>query len=163
MSNDSHCEGVILLMEITWAQVVNSALPLFGVVIGSVATYLTQRKILDKQVARDKELEKKQENIERLKIYGEILERAGGTEIGGYDAGRYNFDLGIYRREFRPLFFQKYYLLDQEIAELIRQMDSVILESSLNGLLENNANDYLLRSYSRIIERMENYLKEYRV
>ncbi len=151
------------MVEVTWAQVANFSLPLVGVIVGGVATYLTQRNMLNKQLNREIEQEKKQENIERLKIYGEILERSGGTEIGGYDAGRYTFELGTYRREFRPLLFQKFYMLDQQIADLIRQMDSVIFEVNMNGSLENDANDYLLRSYGKIIEHMENYLKEYRV
>ena len=80
--------------KVTWAQVANFSLPLVGVIVGGVATYLTQRSMLNKQLNREIEQEKKQENIKCLKVYGEILERSGGTEIGGYDAGRYTFELG---------------------------------------------------------------------
>lgn len=149
-------------MEVTWAQVINSSLPLLGVVIGSIATYMTQNNMFKKQLLIDTEQEKSEENIERLKIYSEILRLEGKHIMYEYNGRSADFNLKAYTNEFRSVFFSKFYLLHQELADTIRAMDNIIAEANFNEKLEPRQNDMLLNYFNQIINSIEKYLKEYR-
>lgn len=149
-------------MEMTWAQIANSSLPLLGVAIGGIATYMTQTNILNKQLSRDTEREKKEENIERLKIYSKILKLDGERPLGDDGIGIRVFNVNLYKREYRPVFFSKFYLLHQEIAESIRFMDGIIFLDELGVDCNDEGGDLLMNKFNEIIERIEYHLKEYR-
>lgn len=105
---------------------------------------------------------KKEENIERLKIYSEILKLDGEKTLGDFETGVYGFNINLYKREFRPVFFSKFYLLHQEIAELIRYIDVIIFEVELGVYFGDEKNDLIMNKFNEIIERIESHLKEYR-
>ncbi|SMB95298.1 hypothetical protein SAMN00017405_0371 [Desulfonispora thiosulfatigenes DSM 11270] len=149
-------------MEFTWAQVIYSSLPLLGVAIGGIATYMTQNNVLKKQLNRDIEREKSAENIERLKIYSEILRLEGEHIMCEYTGPHVEFNLKSYTREFRSIFFLKFYLLHQDLADTVREMDNIIAEANFNEELEPRQNDMLLNNFNKIINIIEKYLKEYR-
>ncbi|WP_153733320.1 hypothetical protein [Sporosarcina obsidiansis] len=149
-------------MNITWTQIVNSLLPLLGVAVGGIATYMTQTNVLKRQLSRELEKEKQVENIARLKIYSEILKLVGEHEMIVYDGGREKFNLKVYRANFRPKFFSEFYLLHQDLADDVRSMDITIAEAELTGYMDREMSGSLSRTFNNLIEKIEIYLKEYR-
>ncbi|WP_060210479.1 hypothetical protein [Sporosarcina koreensis] len=147
-----------------WSQLIIGLLPLLGVAVGGYATYFTQSKTLNRQLDRDKEKEKEAKNIERLTVYGEILKLDGENSMSKKSLMKdfEEFNLATFITEFRPIFFSKFFLLDQDVAELVRKMDSVLIGERESIYLSPRQNTLLLESYNQIINSIEIHLENYR-
>ena len=119
--------------------------------------------MVKKQLNSEMEKEATRNDIERFQIYGEILDLNGLYNMYDPEKQLPYFDLHKYRMEFRHVFYSKFYLLDQEIAELVKKIDIIALQSSfLDKLHEEDAYE-LVRTYIRIIEFIEEKLRKHRL
>lgn len=149
-------------MDITWAQVVNSSLPLLGVIVGGIVTYKTQTTMLKKQFESELEKEREKNNVERLKVYSEVLKLEGANIMYEYAGQGADFNLKVFNKEFRPVLFTKFYLLHQEIAEIVRKMDMIVAEANFEEQLTRRHNDLLLNNFNKLISIIERQMKDYR-
>lgn len=147
-----------------WSQLLTGALPsLLGVIVGGMATYFTQTKTLKKQFKREVEREKQERNIERLKVYGEILKLEGENLMLQYmGGGRIEFNLKAFFTDRRPVFYSKFYLIDQVVADKIRNMDNIIGTANFYEELEQEQHDRLIIIYNEIIYNIEAHLISYK-
>lgn len=147
-----------------WSEIYPGIFTLLGVFVGGVTTFLTQKITLDKQLKSEKEKEKEERNIERLKVYSEILKLDGENEMQAYEQrfGGTALNIKTYQEKFRPVFFSKFYLIDIEVAESVREMDNVIGIANFFANLESSQNDELIRLYNQIIFDIEKHLKSYK-
>ncbi|QPQ35883.1 hypothetical protein [Lysinibacillus sp. JNUCC-52] len=147
-----------------WYQIFVGVLPLLGVIVGGGITFLTQNNTLNKQMRRDSEKEKESQRIEKFLIYNDILKLDGEFQMQFYAGGGFTeFNIKNYRENFRPIFFSKYHLLDQEIAYNVREMDRIIMAADFFEEIEREQNDQLLLIFDKILTEIENILKEYRL
>lgn len=147
-----------------WSQFLTGTLPpLLGVIVGGLATYFTQTKTLNKQFKREIEREKQERDIERLKVYSEILKLDGENLMLEYvGGGSADFNLKAFIAELRPIFYSKFYLLDQVVADKVRNMDSIIAAANFYEELDIEQNDRLIIIYNEIISDIEVNLISYR-
>lgn len=125
------------MLHLAWSQFLTGILPLIGVIVGGFITYLTQTKTLNKQLKRDIEKEKETKILERFLVYNEILNLDGEIQMQYYmGGGSTKFNLADYRDKIRPLFYSKFHLLNQDIAQAIRKMDMIIKEADFNEELK---------------------------
>ncbi|MGE7932105.1 hypothetical protein [Viridibacillus arvi] len=147
-----------------WSQIFTGILPLLGVAVGGFATYLTQKLTLDKQLKIEREREREERNIERLKVYSEILKLEGENEMQGFDthAGYEVFYKKIYREKFRPVFFSKFYLIDLDIVESVRRIDNIFGVEQYIVQLDREHEEQLINLFNKIISNIEKQLKDYK-
>lgn len=145
-----------------WNDIFTGILPLLGVFVGGIITYKTQTNTVEKQLEREIEKEKELKNVERLKVYSEILklegenlmiERIGGSQV--------EFNLGVYMDKIRPVLYSKFYLLDKNVAENVRKIDAEYLQISFDegmGDDEEFQNDFLNSLFNKIISDIQNHI-----
>lgn len=145
-------------------QVFIGILPLLGVIVGGFITYLTQTRVFNKQVKRDERKEIEAKKIERLLVYNEVLKLEGEILMQSYiGGGLAEFNIEAYREKFRPLFYSKYHIINQDIAQEVRNMDRIIMAADFNEELDQEQNDSLLTIFHKIISLTEKYLELYRI
>lgn len=150
-------------IEVDWSQLLIGVLPLIGVIIGSTATYITQSHTLNKQIKRDIEKQKEDRNIERLSIYSNVIKLDGENLMQEQiDGNTINFNLQAFSEKFRPVFFSKFYLIDQEVADKIRHMDYIIAESIFYEKLLPDREKELITLFNQMIIEIEKHLRDYR-
>ncbi|KXH86897.1 hypothetical protein [Sporosarcina sp. HYO08] len=146
-----------------WSQLLIGVLPLIGVIIGSAATFITQSHKLKKQIKREIEKEKDERNIERLSIYSDIIKLDGENLMQEHiDGSTINFNLQAFSEKFRPVFFSRFYLIDQEVADKIRLMDYIIAESIFYEELLPDREKELIVLFNQMIIEIELHLRNYR-
>ncbi|MFC5587537.1 hypothetical protein ACFPRA_01270 [Sporosarcina soli] len=146
--------------ESIWSQIITSLGPLLGVVVGALATYVAQTNSLKKQWEREEAKEKEKKHIEKLLMYSEILKLDGEHLMQVNIGGGYNeFNTITFNEKFRPVFFSKFYLIDQNIADNIRNMDFIIAAGNYFEELEQQQEDELIILYTNIIRDIENHIK----
>ncbi|GEM_PF-3470187 len=146
-----------------WNEIFTGILPLLGVFVGGIITYKTQTNTVEKQLEREIEKEKELKNIERLKVYSEILklegenlmiERIGGSQV--------EFNLGIYMEKIRPVLYSKFYLLDKNVAENVRKIDAVYLQLVFDDFEDDEGihNESFIRLFNKIISDIQNHIND---
>lgn len=105
-------------------------MPIIGVIVGAFASYFAQKNLYKKQVQEERLRQRNQFIIEKLEVYSRILKASYDnvmiSEIGG---GRIEFNLEKYRNVFRPLFYEKLYLLDHEVINNVKKIDDYLIEA----------------------------------
>lgn len=149
--------------KMNWRHFFNGAWPIIGVIVGGGATYLTQTHAMKRQLKKEEEKENEAKIIERLSIYSEILKLEGESLMIEYvGGGMVDFNLKSYSKKFRPVLFSKFYLLDQVVADKIREMDNIIGSANFQEELERDQNDELLSLFNQLVSAIESDLKNFR-
>ena len=137
-------------------------MPLIGVIIGGLLTYFTQAKIATNQLKREKEREKENKKAERFIVYNEVLKIDGEIQMLYINSHIAEFNLQAYREKIRPLFYTRFHLLHEEIANSVRLMDIIISEADLSEELLLEEGERLIAFYSKILTEIEKEMKSYR-
>jgi len=149
--------------KLDWAQVINFILPLIGVVVGGMITYLTQISYLNKQFKTEKLKDLEGKNTTRLLVYNEILKLDGENLMRLTDEYGYaEFNGKIFIEKFRPHFYSNFHLIHQEIANKLIEMDSILIAERIyeGEVIEESAN--LLPLYDDILDLIYSKQKESR-
>lgn len=149
-------------------------MPLFASITTAVATlgavYLTQlwsrktqKDLLEQQVIRDEKKEKRDELKETLEVYNKILKIHGENSVVIDVADRLaEFDFNVYQKEIRPILYEKYHLLHEEVAERVALMDQVIKNCNFFKEVEREDHIELCGNYNRLIRIMRQHIYNFR-
>ncbi|MFK9119087.1 hypothetical protein ACJEBK_19690 [Peribacillus frigoritolerans] len=146
------------------------ALPsLIGVVIGGLITFFIQRSTIKKQQKWDREKLRidnfYKSEAEKFKTYNKILEIDATVEIHHhYDSieGGYRLDLKKYFTYVRPLLFEIFHLLDDEVATEVNKIEYIFEREYMTGEEQPSDKKNLSDSYLKIIKLIKQQFKEYR-
>lgn len=149
-------------------------MPLFASIATGIATltavWLTQKgnrkvqkDLLELQIKRDEMKEKRNDLKETLEIYNRIL-KIDGESIVIIDNGGApeEFDFNVYQKEVRPILYEKYHLLHEEVAERVALMDQVIKNCNFFQEVEREDHMELCGNYNRLIRIMRRSIYSFR-
>lgn len=112
----------------------------------------TQKNLLEQQIIRDEIKEKRNELKETLEVYNKILKVDGeNTVVINEDGKLEEFDFDIYQKEVRPILYEKYHLLHDEVAERVALMDQVIKSCNFFQEVERGDHMELCGNYNKLI------------
>ncbi|KAB2396053.1 hypothetical protein [Bacillus cereus] len=115
----------------------------------------TQKNLLEQQIIRDEIKEKRNELKETLEVYNKILKVDGeNTVVINEDGKLEEFDFDIYQKEVRPILYEKYHLLHDEVAERVALMDQVIKSCNFFQEVEREDHMELCGNYNKLIRIM---------
>lgn len=116
------------------SDVFNIIMPIVGVIVGSLISYFTQKNLYKKQVKEERLKQHKQFMVEKLEIYGRILKASyeHNLFINNYD-GTVKLNYKRFNEVFRPLFYEKLYLMDSEVVIKLKTIDDFLIEESFLG------------------------------
>ncbi len=150
-----------------WSDLVLGVLPLLGVAVGGLTTYFAQSRIEDKKITREREKDEERKEIEKLKVYSQILKKDGEMLVATYVGPGYtDFDSEMYSEHIRPILFSKIYLLDNEIIDIVRKIDNKVMYiENRKGVTGEGIsvpeNTELSDLFDTLIEKIDAELKEY--
>ncbi|EMY5504755.1 hypothetical protein V8T57_001137 [Bacillus wiedmannii] len=143
--------------------IITGVCTLIGALGGVYWTQKGNKNILEQQVTRDKIKEKRNDLIETLEIYSRVLKADGENVIIIKDGGPFlDFDLDAYQNEIRPILYEKYYLLNDDVAKIIAGMDGCIKKCNYNHGMEREDHDYFNRNYYQLINNIRQHVYNFR-
>ncbi|MBY7111385.1 hypothetical protein ILT06_10730 [Bacillus sp. 17RED48] len=149
-------------------------IPLFSSITTAVATLgavyftqlwsrKTQKDLFEQQVIRDEKKEKRNELKETLEVYNKILKIHGENSVVIDVADKLEeFDFNVYQKEVRPILYEKYHLLQEEVAERVALMDQVIKNCNFFQEVEREDHIELCGNYNRLIRIMRQNIYNFR-
>lgn len=142
----------------------NAILPLIGVLIGSFTTYKVQKNLYDHQLKVEKEKELYKQQVEILKMYSEILQVDSENEVLVHEVGgTAKFNLEVYKKNVRPLFYKYMYLLDRRLTFLVKDFDQKLIDIRYGGFESEELIDaHGKADYENIIRIVQENLKMYK-
>ncbi|WP_052759394.1 hypothetical protein [Paenibacillus sp. DMB20] len=63
------------------------------------------------------------------------------------------FDFNNYHEKVRPLLFEEYHLLDQDIKDIVREIDGIIAFCNFYEEVQKEHNEKLMKLYFKLIEK----------
>lgn len=134
-----------------------------GTVLGGFLTQRTQKSLLNKQLEREEFKEKTVEKKETLEIYNRIL-KIDGEHLLIVNVGKPNleFDLNVYKEKIRPVIYEKYHLLNKDIASIVAGMDEVIKMCNYYNEITDKDHDSLNRYYLDLIKKIKDQIVKFR-
>jgi hypothetical protein len=134
-----------------------------GAFIAGYFTRKGQKEVLRIEIQRERIKEKQRETIETLEIYSRIL-RIDGEKLlitfGG--GGAVEFDIEGYQQNIRPIIYEKFYLIEQGIADQVRSLDNNIEKCNFQEEASDEDHKEFANLYWSIINKVEMELLEYR-
>lgn len=95
--------------------------------------------------------------INKLKVYNRVLKIDGEvTIITSYPV---EFEFKNYQGKVRPLLFEEYHLLDQDIKDIVREIDNVTVLCNFIGEVQREHNEKLVNLYNKLINNIDNHYR----
>lgn len=159
--------------------------PILTVMSTLIAVWLTQKwnrqtqsDLLEQQLMRDEMKEKRNEIKETLEVYNQVLKLDGEFKmitylqgpITKFDFGINNreikhiveFDLDTYQKEFRPIIYEKYHLLHDDVAKVLSRIDDHIKRCSYYGDITRDDHDVFCDEYTMLVSSIMVRIYEFR-
>ncbi|RRJ66065.1 hypothetical protein EHV15_26480 [Paenibacillus oralis] len=134
-----------------------SALAFFGTYIINKNNLNNERTKFQKQI--DWEREKlnldiqRNDQLNKLRVYNKVLKVDGEvTIITSYPV---EFELRMYLEKVRPILFEEYHLLDRDIKDIVREIDSVINLCNFIEDVQIEQNEKLVNLYNKLINNID--------
>ncbi|EJS58184.1 hypothetical protein ICG_01923 [Bacillus cereus BAG1X1-3] len=134
-------------------------------VIALAGVWLTQRgnkKTLNQQLIRDEKKYKRDEQKEVLEMYNRVIKLDGEymmhNDVGGPIL---KFNKKAYNDNFRPIIYEKYHLLDQDMLLIVAEMDERIKMCTYRGEFSDEDNISLNGSYDSLIKGMKKQIASF--
>ncbi|MEK4780271.1 hypothetical protein NST86_28800 [Bacillus sp. FSL L8-0199] len=149
-------------------------MPLFASIATGIATltavWLTQKgnkkvqkDLLELQIKRDEMKEKRNDLKETLEIYNRILKVNGENNVIIDNGGApEEFDFTVYQKEVRPILYEKYHLLHDEVAMLVAGIDEAIRRCEFFEEAERSDHVELCEKYYRLIRTIKQNIFNFR-
>lgn len=133
----------------------NMIMPLIGVLIGGLITYIVQTKSIkethrfEREKIREEDTKKNKEL--KFKAYNEVLYNDTVEAINVYDMhSGWELNYKNYAKFVRPVLFNIYHLLDEEIAEELLRIENIYTRVEATGEPEEDDENNLSKSYDKI-------------
>jgi mannitol-specific phosphotransferase system IIBC component len=135
-----------------------------GALIGFINNYLKRRwDMEDNQKKREwattdlLKQEHKQMQEQKFDTYNKVLKTAGETIVvtdgGGGQSLDFNFTL--YSEKIRPLLFEKFHVLDEDVRGLILKIDLDIGRVTFYEEASDEDEDYLANHYNMLLKKID--------
>lgn len=137
---------------------------LTGVLIGSLFTWVSQKKSFQRQIAWEEKKHNDEKLYEVFNIYNKVLERDGALEVVDYNRGHFpELKAKIYSEEIRPILYEKFHLLHSDIIESIRKLDELLLKWTIVEEAEDDEIERAASIYWSIIDSINRHIENVRV
>ncbi|HHK5542652.1 hypothetical protein JDS67_12710 [Bacillus cereus] len=143
--------------------IITGVCTLIGALGGVYGTQRGNKKVLKQQIMRDEKKENRKELIETLEAYNKILKADGENVVVDEKTNAFGeFNLSVYQKEIRPILYEKYHLLHDEVAWKVANMDEVIKVVNLMEEFERIDHVSLCADYKSIISIIKKKIYEFR-
>lgn len=134
-----------------------------GAFIGGYLTSKSQKYNISRQIEWDKIKDQKQQLKEALEIYNKILEIDGSKYVVEHNGGNYlEINLEEYTRYVRPLLYEKFHQLHQDVADKVSSIDYQIELCNFAEELTDEDSERLAEMYLDLIVMIKLHLQNYR-
>ncbi|PGS28388.1 hypothetical protein COC59_05175 [Bacillus cereus] len=142
--------------------IITGVCTLAGALGGVLWTQRGNRKLLELQIKRDEMKEKRNELKETLEVYNQVLKINGENAVIDYDNNGFSkLDLNVYQQKIRPILYEKYHLLHDEVAKMVTDMDSIIGHMYFGGE-DRTEHMNLSDKYNKLIENIKQKIRDFR-
>ncbi|PED28165.1 hypothetical protein CON34_02490 [Bacillus thuringiensis] len=146
-----------------FASIVTGTITLIAVLLTQKGNKKVQKDLLEIQMERDEMKERRKELIETLEVYNRILKVNGESNVIIDNGGApEEFNFNVYQKEVRPILYEKYHLLHDEVAKIVTDMDSVIGYIYFSGGDNRTEHMNLSNKYNKLIENIEQKIRDFR-
>ncbi|MGE7881685.1 hypothetical protein [Bacillus sp. NPDC094077] len=143
--------------------IITGVCTLIGALGGVYWTQKGNKNILEQQVTRDMIKEKRNELKETLSTYSQILKIDGETQLYiKVESTIIDFDLDFYKSKIRPILFEKYHILHDDVALSVKRIDDVIKKCNYTQKIERDDHILLNRNYSLLVSNMRQHIYNFR-
>lgn len=127
-----------------------------------IGAYFTRKSQLDLLI-REENKEKRQVQKEALEIYNRVL-KVDGESIVTIPVGGpiVEFDLKIYQDEIRPILFEKYHLIHDDVAKIVSEIDAIVQQCNFNEEITKEDHDDLCHKYYSLIDNIKKHIYDFR-
>ncbi|MGE7952171.1 hypothetical protein [Lysinibacillus xylanilyticus] len=133
-----------------------------GAILGAFISSKTQKNVISKQIEWDKVKMRNLQVNETMEVYNKVIEMDGSIFVIEH-RNRLAIDLDEYTKKVRPLLFEKFHQLHQDIADKVTLMDDIIEICNFEEELSDDNSESLAQIYLDIISAIKLHLEEYRV
>lgn len=143
--------------------IITGVCTLIGALGGVYWTQKGNKNMLEQQIIRDEIKEKRNELKETLEVYNKILKIHGENSVVIDVADEpEEFDFNVYQKEVRPVLYEKYHLLHDEVAEAVANIDLTI--KTCNFFEEVQLIDHvsLCNDYNMLIRNIKQKIYNFR-
>ncbi|PHA89467.1 hypothetical protein [Bacillus toyonensis] len=148
-----------------FASIATGIVTLTGVWLTQKGNKKVQKDLLELQIKREEMKEKRNDLKETLEIYNRIL-KVNGERTVIIDRGTYGaldeFDFKLYEKEVRPILYEKYHLLHDEVAMQVNGIDEIIRKCQFFEEVERIDHVQCCEKYSRIIRTIKQNIYNFR-
>lgn len=146
-----------------FASIVTGTITLIAVLLTQRGNKKVQKDLLELQMKRDEMKERRNEIKETLEVYNKILKVDGENTLVIEEEGKIEeFDLNVYQNEVRPILFEKYHLLHDEVAKIVAYIDLDIKRCRLFGEVEESDHYGLCKDYNNLIRNIRKNIHDFR-
>ncbi|HDX9533046.1 TPA: hypothetical protein ROX87_002446 [Bacillus thuringiensis] len=143
--------------------IITGVCTLMGAFGGVYWTQKGNKNMLEQQIIRDEIKEKRNELKETLKVYDKVLKVHGeNTVVIEVDGKLEEFDFNVYQKEVRPILYERYHLLHDEVAEKVAYIDHDIKRCKFFGEFEDSDHYGLCKDYEILIKNIRKNIHEFR-
>lgn len=143
--------------------VITAVSTITAVVLTQKGNKKIQMALLDQQLIRDEKKEKRNELKEILSTYSQVLRINREKELHiKVEGTNMDFDLNFYKSEIRPILFEKYYVLHDDIALSVKRIDDVIKKCNYTQKVERDDHILLNHNYSVLVTNMRQHIYNFR-
>lgn len=134
-----------------------------GAFIGGYFTSKSQKSILSEKIQWDKEKEKRNQAKETLAVYNKVLEIDGITQIIEHNGGhRMEFLEEDYNIHIRPVLFEKYHQLHENVAGGVDRIDRSLSFYNFHEEITKEEEERLAKEYFDLIQCIKSHLENHR-
>lgn len=150
-----------------WISIITGIFTLLGALGGGrIITHgnsKMQKEKLSIEISRDVEKEKREREIDKMKIYNNVLKANGECSIVTRIGGPYrSMDIDKYIKNIRPFFYENLHLIDQNVALILSEIDNKIAEANFNEEITDQEETYLSGKYLDLQSFISNHIEEFR-
>ncbi|MGM0897918.1 MAG: hypothetical protein ACQEV0_08460 [Bacillota bacterium] len=132
-----------------------------GVWLGGFLANRGQSKVLQMQISWEKEKTYKSQHDSRLKAYSKVLEIDGKDVFISEPHGLVlEFDFIGYQEKVRPILYNEFHFLHEDVTNVIRGIDQIIQQISFDENMSQEQEDSVCEKYLSLIELIEQHLKD---
>jgi hypothetical protein len=145
----------------------NALLPVLsgigGAFIGGYFTRKSQHDLLSREIAREDSRERRKELRETLDIYSKVLEIDGEILFTVHIGGSFTeFEINKYQEKIRPVLYEKFYLIHNDVAKILSSMDNLIQECNFNVRITRDEHIILCKEYWKLTNVINEHMQEFR-
>ncbi|MCT6816701.1 MAG: hypothetical protein M3043_09890 [Lysinibacillus fusiformis] len=134
-----------------------------GAILGGVISSKTQKSVFLMQKEKDEQNTKYIQSKETLEIYNKVLEMHGTAYIIEHNSGFLTeFLIDEYLDKVRPLLYERFHQLHQNVADKVIELDEIIEMCNFNDDVSDQDSEMLANFYTVMIENIKLHLKDYR-